>query len=56
MRSERDEGYFDKGGNFVWRKELVEPDAWVAGLNEAEIEESIGLAAEAHVSGREYIR
>eukprot|EP01084_Bolivina_argentea_P068355 124433_1 len=48
LRSERDDGYFDKGGNFVWRKEFYEPDAWVAGLSEADVEESIGLTAEAH--------
>mmetsp|Transcript_16199 Transcript_16199/g.21185 ORF Transcript_16199/g.21185 Transcript_16199/m.21185 type:complete len:382 (+) Transcript_16199:218-1363(+) len=47
LRSERaNDGFFDDAGNFVWRKNAREPDAWVAGMTEDEAveEAAIGLA------------
>ena len=28
LKGEREEGYFDTNGNFVWRQTGEEPDAW----------------------------
>ena len=47
MLAMQEDGYFDVNGNFVWKKENEEPDAWLAGLGESEMEESIGAAARA---------
>lgn len=47
LREEREEGFFDMNGNFIWRKQSQEPDAWLAGLDEAQMEEDIGNAASA---------
>ena len=47
LKDERDEGHFDEGGNYVWKKEHEEPDAWLANMNEAEMENAIGEAAAA---------
>jgi len=33
--------------NYVWSKEPTEPDAWLADMDEAAMEKSIGEAAEA---------
>jgi hypothetical protein len=29
LKGEREEGYFDVNGNFVWRQQGEEPDAWL---------------------------
>jgi hypothetical protein len=42
---ERERGKFDSNLNFVFEKENTEVDAWVAGLDEAEMEKAIGEAA-----------
>jgi hypothetical protein len=49
LKGERDEGFFDTTGNFVWRKQREEPDAWIANMDEAAMEDAIGQAAAAHV-------
>jgi len=47
LRNEREQGHFDTNMNFVWRKERAEPDAWLANMDEAAMEKSIGEAAAA---------
>lgn len=47
LRNERDGGHFDSNMNYVWSKEKQEPDAWLANLDEAEMEKSIGEAMKA---------
>eukprot|EP01041_Mallomonas_annulata_P000475 gene475-886_t len=47
LRNEREAGHFDTNMNFVWKKERVEPDAWLADMDEATMEKSIGEAADA---------
>jgi len=47
LKDERDEGHFDETGNYVWRKEQEEPDAWLANMDEAAMENAIGEAAAA---------
>ncbi|CAM9124486.1 unnamed protein product [Discosporangium mesarthrocarpum] len=45
LRTERDLGYFDANGNFVWRTQDEEPDAWLAEMDEGAMEEAIGVAS-----------
>lgn len=46
LKGEREEGYFDKTGNFIWRKEDNRTDAWLGSLDqEEEMEAMIGQAA-----------
>ncbi len=45
MKNEREGGFIDDNMNYVFRKEVEEVDAWVAGLEGAELERSIGEAA-----------
>jgi hypothetical protein len=45
LREEREGGNFDASMNYVWRKETGEVDRWIADLDEAEMEKSIGEAA-----------
>jgi hypothetical protein len=45
LREEREVGYFDENQNFIWKREAAEPDAWLANLDEAEMEQVIGEAA-----------
>lgn len=47
LKDERDGGHFDESGNYIWRKEAEEPDAWLANMDEAEMENAIGEAAAA---------
>ena len=48
LQNEREEGHFDQAGNYVFRrKKKGEEDAWLEGMDEAEVEKSIGEAAEA---------
>jgi hypothetical protein len=48
LQNEREEGHFDQAGNYVFhRKKKGEEDAWLEGMDEAELEKSIGEAAEA---------
>ncbi len=47
LKDERDGGHFDENMNYVWSKEKVEPDAWLADLDEAAMEKGIGEAAAA---------
>lgn len=47
LKNEREQGHFDTNMNFVWRKERAEPDAWLANMDEAAMEKSIGEAAAA---------
>lgn len=47
MRNEREDGYFDENQNFVFKKEVGEADAWIAGLDGAALEAAIGEAAAA---------
>lgn len=48
LKGEREEGYFDKTGNFVWRKEEGKADAWLGALDtEEDMEAMIGEAAAA---------
>jgi hypothetical protein len=47
LREERDTGHFDSNMNFVWRKEKGEIDSWLANMDEATMEKSIGEAADA---------
>lgn len=45
LRSERaNDGYFDANGNFVWKHENEEPDAWLAQMDESAVEAAIGDA------------
>jgi len=41
----KNDGYFDAAGNFVWRSNAREPDAWLASVDEAEVEKGIGEAS-----------
>ena len=45
LREERQGGRFDSNMNYVWQKETEEVDRWVADLDEATMEKSIGEAA-----------
>jgi hypothetical protein len=45
LREEREGGNFDASMNYVWRKETGEVDRWIADMDEAEMEKSIGEAA-----------
>ena len=45
LRDEREAGHFDENMNFVWTRENEEPDAWLADMDEATMEKSIGEAA-----------
>ncbi|RYH21682.1 hypothetical protein EON65_20265 [archaeon] len=45
LKNEREGGFFDENMNYVFKKEVGEMDAWVAGLSEAEMEAAIGEAA-----------
>jgi hypothetical protein len=45
LRDEREGGRFDASMNYVWLKEAGEVDRWIADLDEAEMEKSIGEAA-----------
>ncbi len=45
MKNEREGGYFDENQNYVFKKEVGEVDAWIAGLDEQTIEAAIGEAA-----------
>ncbi|CAN0564143.1 unnamed protein product, partial [Ectocarpus sp. 12 AP-2014] len=45
LRNERDMGYFDTNGNFVWKQEDSERDAWLAEMDEEAMEEAIGAAS-----------
>ncbi|KAG5180594.1 hypothetical protein JKP88DRAFT_349493 [Tribonema minus] len=47
LKNERQEGYFDTNGNFVWKMQDQETDAWLAGLDDAAMEEAIGQAQQA---------
>jgi len=47
LRNEREKGHFDTNMNFVWKKDDVERDAWLADMDEATMEKSIGEAAKA---------
>lgn len=47
LKDERDRGHFDENMNFVFKKERGEIDAWLATMDEATMEKSIGEAAEA---------
>jgi hypothetical protein len=47
LRDERDSGHFDENMNFVFQKEKGEIDAWLADMDEATMERSIGEAAKA---------
>ncbi len=47
LNDEREEGHFDATGNFVFAKGKKEEDAWLSGMNEAEMERGIGEAMEA---------
>lgn len=47
LRDERDGGFFDENMNYVFKKEKGEVDAWVAGMDEAAMEQAIGEAARA---------
>jgi CD2 antigen cytoplasmic tail-binding protein 2 len=47
LKNEREGGYFDENENYVFKKEIGEVDAWVAGLDEQTIEAAIGEAAAA---------
>jgi CD2 antigen cytoplasmic tail-binding protein 2 len=47
LQDEREDGYFDANGNYVFRKDQEEEDAWIATMNESEMEKNIGEAAEA---------
>lgn len=47
LRNERETGFFDENMNYVFKKEKGEVDAWLADLDEATIEASIGEAAAA---------
>ena len=42
LKDERARGYFDTEGNFVWRNQGAEPDAWLAQMDEASMEAAIG--------------
>lgn len=45
LRSERaNDGYFDANGNFVWKHDNEEPDAWLAQMDESAVEAAIGDA------------
>eukprot|EP00968_Pinguiococcus_pyrenoidosus_P007064 scaffold464_cov244-Pinguiococcus_pyrenoidosus.AAC.11 len=45
LREEREDGYFDENGNFVWKEEAEEQDAWVASLTESAMEQAVGEAS-----------
>lgn len=45
MKNEREGGFIDDNMNYVFQKEDGEVDAWVAGLDEAALEQAIGEAA-----------
>jgi hypothetical protein len=47
LKNEREGGHFDDNMNYVWRKERGEIDAWLADMDEASMEKSIGEAAKA---------
>ena len=47
LRDERDSGHFDENMNFVFKKDKGEIDAWLADMDEAAMEQSIGEAAKA---------
>ena len=47
LRDERDAGHFDENMNFVFKKDKGEIDAWLADMDEAAMEQSIGEAAKA---------
>ena len=47
LRDERDGGHFDENMNYVFQRERGEKDAWVAAMDEATMEQSIGEAAKA---------
>ena len=47
LKGERDIGNFDENENFVFKKERGEVDIWLASMDEATMEKSIGEAAEA---------
>ncbi|KAJ8598912.1 hypothetical protein CTAYLR_010235 [Chrysophaeum taylorii] len=50
LRSEREnDGFFDANGNFVWRREKEEPDAWLAQLDEAATEKGIGESSKRRI-------
>lgn len=49
LRGDREEGHFDENMNFVFKKEHSEVDAWLASMDEASMEKSIGEAALAKV-------
>lgn len=49
LRGEREEGHFDENMNFVFKKEHGEVDAWLASMDEASMEKSIGEALLAKV-------
>ena len=47
LQDERDRGHFDENLNFVFKKDKGEIDAWLATMDEATMEKSIGEAADA---------
>lgn len=47
LKEERETGFYDEGGNYVFKKERQEMDAWVADLDEAAMEKAIGETARA---------
>ncbi|CAE7720090.1 Cd2bp2, partial [Symbiodinium microadriaticum] len=47
LRDEREGGHFDENMNYVWQKDHGEVDSWLADMDEATMEKSIGEAAAA---------
>lgn len=47
LRDEREGGHFDENMNYVWQKDTGEIDTWLADMDEATMEKSIGEAAAA---------
>jgi hypothetical protein len=47
LRDEREGGHFDENMNYVWQKDAGEIDTWLADMDEATMEKSIGEAAAA---------
>ena len=52
-REERENGFYDEGGNYVFKKEHVEVDAWVAELSETTMEQQIGEVSRAYKKKRQ---